>query len=92
MKTSFNIIRSLLRTEKGTSLEPKRQYLFQVSKDANKIEIKQAVQEIYKVKVQAVNTSVMPPKPKRVRQDFGKTNEWKKALVTLQEGQKIEVT
>lgn len=92
MKTSFDIIKSLLRTEKGTSLAPQRQYLFQVAKVANKIEIKRAVEEVYKVKVQAVNTSVMPPKPKRVRQDFGKTNSWKKALVTLQVGQKIEVT
>ena len=92
MKTSFDIIKSLLRTEKGTSLIPKRQYLFQVAHAANKIEIKRAVEEVYKVKVQTVNTSVMPPKPKRVRQDFGKTNPWKKALVTLQDGHKIEVT
>ena len=92
MKTSFDIIKSLLRTEKGTSLVPKRQYLFQVANAANKIEIKHAVEEVYKVKVQTVNTAIMPPKPKRVRQDFGKTNPWKKALVTLQEGQKIEVT
>ena len=91
MQTCYDIIRTILRTEKGTSLEPDGKYLFHVSKAANKIQIKKAVEEIYKVKVKHVNTSIAAGKRKRVRQDFGYTPDWKKAVVTLREGQKIEV-
>lgn len=92
MITCYDIIKSLVRTEKGTMLEPDRKYFFQVAKNANKIEIKKAVEEIYKVKVQDVNTGIMCGKLKRVRQEQGHTTPWKKAIVTLKEGQKIEVT
>lgn len=91
MITSYDIIRSLLRTEKGTLVEKHRQYVFKVTSKATKIEIKKAVEEIYKVKVQAVNVMHMPGKLKRVRQKYGYTSEWKKAIVTLKEGSKIEV-
>jgi large subunit ribosomal protein L23 len=90
--TCYDIIKTLVRTEKGTALEPQRKYLFQVAKKSNKIEIKKAVEEIYKVKVQDVNTSIVRGKLKRVRQEQGSTTPWKKAIVTLKEGQKIEVT
>ena len=73
-------------------LEPDRKYLFHVARRANKIEIKKAIEEIYNVKVEAINTSVMSGKLKRVRQELGYTAPWKKAVVTLKEGQKIEVT
>ncbi len=92
MKTCYDIIQTLVRTEKGTMIQMDRKYLFHVAKKANKIEIKNAVEEIYKVKVQAVNTSVVPSKMKRVRQEQGPTTPWKKAVVTLKEGQSIEVT
>ncbi len=92
MITCYDIIKTLIRTEKGTALEAERKYLFQVAKRSNKIEIKKAIEEIYKVKVQAVNTSVVRGKLKRVRQEQGSTTPWKKAIVTLKEGQKIEVT
>lgn len=92
MRTSYDVVRTILRTEKGTALEPQGKYLFEVAKAANKIQIKKAVEEIYKVKVQTVNTVVAPGKRKRVRQEFGYTPDWKKAIVTLKEGQKIEVT
>lgn len=92
MITCYDIVKNLVRTEKGTSLEPSRQYLFQVAKRANKIEIKKAVEEIFKVKVQSVNTAVVPGKRKRVRQAVGYTSDWKKAIVTLKAGQKIEVS
>lgn len=92
MITSYDIVKTLIRTEKGTMLEPARKYLFQVATQANKIEIKKAVEEIYSVKVQSVNTTVMHGKLKRVRQELGRTKDWKKAIVTLKEGQKIEVT
>ncbi len=88
---SHVIIRTLLRTEKGTALEPERKYFFQVTAKANKVQIKKAVEEIYKVKVVSVNTTVMPGKRKRVRQEYGYTPDWKKAVVTLKEGQKIEI-
>ena len=73
-------------------MEPERKYLFQVATCANKIEIKKAVEEIYSVKVNAVNCLMMPAKRKRVRQEFGHTTPWKKAIVTLKEGSKIDVT
>ena len=92
MITSYDILKNLIRTEKGASLEPQRKYFFQVSTTANKVEIKKAVEEIYKVKVQSVNVTLIPGKLKRVRQQLGKTPTWKKAIVTLKEGQKIEVT
>ena len=92
MITCYDVIKTLVRTEKGLALEPERKYFFQVAKEANKIEIKKAVEEIYKVKVQAVNTCIVRGKLKRVRQEQGSTTPWKKAIVTLKEGQKIEVT
>jgi len=90
--TCYDIIHTLVRTEKGTMLEPERKYLFQVAKKANKIQIKKAIEEIYKVKVQSVNTSIVRGKLKRVRQVQGSTTAWKKAVVTLKDGHKIEVT
>lgn len=92
MITCYDVIKTLVRTEKGTVLESDRKYLFQVTKNSNKIEIKKAIEEIYKVKVQDVNTSIVRGKLRRVRQEQGKTTPWKKAIVTLKEGQKIEVT
>lgn len=91
MKNSFNIIRTLLRTEKGASQAPQNKYFFAVERDANKIEIRKAVEEIYKVKVQAVNTVRLPGKNKRVRAQLGHTPAWKKAVVTLQTGHKIDL-
>jgi len=92
MMTCYDVIKTLLRTEKGTMLEPERKYFFHVAIDSNKIEIKKAVEEIYKVKVQDINTCKVSGKLKRVRQEQGRTAPWKKAVVTLQKGQKIEVT
>jgi large subunit ribosomal protein L23 len=88
---SYEVVKTIIRTEKGTALESNRKYLFHVSRDANKIQIGKAVEEIYKVKVQSVNTVVVPGKRKRVRRDFGYTTNWKKAVVTLKDGHKIEV-
>ncbi|MDP8265507.1 MAG: 50S ribosomal protein L23 [Candidatus Aceula meridiana] len=92
MATSYDIVRTLIRTEKGTFLEAERKYLFEVAKTATKVDILRAIEDIYKVKVQSVNTLVVPGKKKRVRQALGHTPDWKKAVVTLKEGQKIEVT
>ncbi len=91
MKNSYSILRTLLRTEKGTSQASKNKYLFSVERGANKIEIRKAVEEIYKVKVQGVNTVNMPGKLKRVRSVQGHTPDWKKAMVTLKTGHKIDL-
>ena len=92
MQTCYDVIKTLVRTEKGARQEPDRKYLFEVATQSNKIQIKKAVEEIYKVKVDCVHTVIVAGKLKRVRSDFGYTSDWKKAIVTLQEGQKIEVT
>lgn len=84
-----DIIKALLKTEKSTLHEPQNQYLFLVNKAANKIQIKKAVEQIYKVKVKAVNTLIASGKLKRVRYQLGKTPDYKKAMVTLKEGQTI---
>ena len=91
MTNSYSVILSPLRTEKGSVLSPLGKYLFWVDKAANKIEIKKAVEEIYKVKVKSVNTLTMRGKKKRVRFIEGKTPDWKKAVVTLKAGDKIDV-
>ena len=92
MKELYKIIKALLRTEKSTRQEPERKYLFLVGIDASKPEIKKAVEKLYKVQVDEVNTMIMPGKLRRVRYQLGKTPRYKKAIVTLREGQKIEVS
>ena len=92
MISSYKIIKALLKTEKSTlSYEPEGKYLFLVDKTSSKLEIKRAVEEIYKVKVKHVNTLVASGKLKRVRYQIGRTPDSKKAIVSLKEGQKIEV-
>lgn len=85
-----DIIKALIRTEKATQYEPEGKYLFLVNNCANKIQIKHAVEQIYKVKVKDVNTYLASGKLKRVRHQLGRTPDLKKAIVTLKEGQKIE--
>ena len=91
MKDAYVILKSLLRTEKGAVLNRENKYLFEADKKANKIEIKKAVETIYKVKVDSVNVVSMRGKQKRVRYKKGKTPDWKKAIVTLKEGQTIDI-
>ena len=91
MSEAYIILKALLRTEKGVTQSADNKYFFSVKKDANKIQIKKAVEDVYKVKVLSVNTQVAPGKLKRVRTQIGKTPDWKKAVVTLKEGQKIDL-
>lgn len=91
MKTSYDVLRNILRTEKGTEMLSGNKYLFRVAEGANKIQIKQAVEEAYNVNVIKVNTVKMRGKWKRLRYQSGKTPDWKKAIVTLKEGDKIEM-
>ena len=91
MKNSHDIVKGLLRTEKGAGMMPFAKYLFWVDTKANKVEIRNAIENIYKVKVNKVNTLNVKGKPKRVRYTVGMTSGWKKAVVTLKEGDKIDV-
>jgi len=92
MKNPHDVIKGLIRTEKGSVMLPLNKYLFWVNTVCNKIEIKKAIEDIYKVKVAAVNTVTMRGKLKRVRFAVGKTTDWKKAIVTLKDGSKIDIT
>jgi large subunit ribosomal protein L23 len=91
MLTHFDVIKALIRTEKSNLSEPLGKYLFLVDKSSNKFQIRQAVEHIYKVKVKDVNTFITRGKKRRVRYQVGKTPDFKKAIVTLKEGQKIDV-
>ena len=78
-------------TEKSVDLMQENKYCFKIAKDANKIEIKNAIEEIFKVTVANVNTVNVHGKMKRMGRTQGMTASWKKAVVTLREGDSIEV-
>ena len=84
------IIKRPLVTEKSTSLMEENKYCFVVDPRANKNQIKQAVEEIFKVKVIAVNTSNVLGKIKRQGRYSGRRPSWKRAIVTLEQGNRIE--
>ena len=86
-----DVITQLLRTEKGTGMAAQRKYLFVVDRTATKQQIRRGVEDLFKVKVLHVNTAVVPGKPRRVGFRWGWKSNWKKAVVTLSEGSKIEV-
>lgn len=90
MRDPYQIIERPLLTEKAMDLSAAGKYTFRVNKDANKIEIADAVQRIFNVHVMKVNTISVKGKKKRVgRFPEGKTKDWKKAIVTLADGQSI---
>ena len=84
------IIRPIISERTYTRME-NNVYTFEVAKSANKIEIAQAVEAIFGDKDVKVNTSNVKAKPKRVRYQLGKTRTWKKAMVTVAEGDSIEI-
>ncbi len=87
----YEIIRYPVITEKSTSIfGPENKYCFAVDKRANKQKIRKAIESIYKVRVLKVNVIKMSGKKRRVRHQLGKTPDWKKAVVTLKEGDKID--
>ena len=91
-KDPRSIVRKVLITEKGTVLrETRNQYFFEVARDANKIEIQRAIENIFKVKVDSVRTMQLRGKVKRQGRWVGKRNDWKKAIVTLGADQKIDL-
>ena len=84
MKTAYDIIKRPIVTEQSMMLATEKKYTFEVAKDANKIEIAKAVEEIFGVKVAKVNTLNMDGKEKRMgRMPAGRRPSWKKAMVTL---------
>ncbi len=91
MKDPRDILKKPVVTEKSTSLLQDNKYTFVVDPAANKTEIKQAVESIFKVKVTKVNTLRVKGRIKRVRNIPGKTPDYKKAVVTLRAGDKIEI-
>ncbi len=88
----YDVIRSPVITEKSTRLSEHNQVVFKVRPDANKAEIKAAVEGIFGVKVTAVNTLNQAGKVKRFRGRLGRRDAVKKAMVTLAEGQSLDVT
>lgn len=80
-----------LVTEKNTMLGPLGKYTFEIDRRATKRQVKEAVETIFKVSVTAVNVIKVPGKTRRVGTSVGQTSPWKKAIVTLQSGQRIEI-
>ncbi len=87
----FEIIRKPHISEKAFNLESKGKYVFVVSPSANKVEIRKAVQNLYGVVVKSVNIVKVPSKPKRFRGVAGTKSGYKKAIITLAKGSKIDV-
>ena len=90
MKTSYDIIKRPIITEKSALLAEKAVYTFEVAKDANKVEIKKAIEEIFGVKVVAIRTVNVHRKPKRMSRYEGFKSAYKKAIVRLEPGQTIK--
>ncbi len=91
MKTSYDVLLGPLLTEKGAMLKEKdNKVVFRVGRNANKIEIKKAVEEIFKVKVNRVTTINCRGKMKRLGKFEGRKPDWKKAVVTLKKGEKLD--
>ena len=91
MRPATDIVKGVTQSEKGTRIAAYDQYVLRVAPDANKVEIRHAVEELFGVKVQQVNTQVHHGKWRRLSGRWGRRSDWKRALVTLAKGQKIEV-
>ena len=87
----YEVLRRPLITEKGTALQAQGKYTFQIATEANKHQVKQAVEKAFNVKVLAVNVMRVPGKNRRVGRREVLTPSWKRAIVTLKPGDKIEL-
>lgn len=85
------VVKRPLITEKMTALAGQRKYAFQVDPRANKLQVKEAVEALFKVKVHRVNMITIPGQSRRLRHGWVKESPWKKAIVTLEEGHKIQL-
>ena len=90
LERSMSIIKKPITTEKSTNLQQFNQYSFIVSKDTNSTEIKKAIETIFKVKVNKVNTSILRGKGKSFKGQYGFRKDTKRAIVTLDEGNTID--
>ena len=90
LEKAFDVIKKPITTEKSTNLQQFNQYSFIVSKNSNSIEIKNAIEKIFKVKVNKVNTSILRGKGKTFKGQFGFRKDTKRAIVTLDEGNTID--
>lgn len=91
MSNAYKIIKTVMVTEKASSMIEAGKYTFKVAPGSNKVEIAKAVEEVFGVKVKAVNTLNYLGKTKRRGAHVGKRADWKKAVVTLAPGQTIEI-
>ena len=92
MKDTYSVLKKPLITEKGNLMKDElNQITFEVDRKANKIEIKEAVEKIFKVHVVKVHTINLRGKSKRLGRSQGKKPNWKKAIVTLKEGDNIDL-
>ncbi len=92
MQAEHVIKRPLLLTEKGNALREKdNKYLFEVARDANKHEIKDAIETLFNVKVEDIHTMVVRGRMRRMGRGHSKTQNWKKAIVQLREGESIDL-
>ena len=87
----YEVLRRPLVTEKNTDLQAQGKYVFEVAGDANKTQVKQAVETAFKVGVTAVNIMTVQGKKKRMGRREVQRPSWKKAIVTLKPGDKIEL-
>jgi len=88
MKSLHDVLKRPVITERTTDMMAEKKYVFEVPLKANKTEIKQAVEKVFGVKVEAVNTVRVPAKPKRYGKYSGYTSAWKKAIVKLTDDSK----
>ena len=86
----YEVLRRPLITEKNTILQGQSKYVFEIAASANKVQVKQAVEKAFKVKVNSVNVLTVPGRQKRIGRRITQTSPWKKAIVTLKPGEKIE--
>ena len=91
MKDLTRVIVRPVVTEKTTDMGENDKYVFEVASEANKAEVKQAVEKFFGVKVVDVRTLNMKGKPKRLGRYMGRRKDWKKAIVTVQSGDKIDL-
>ena len=90
LERAYDVLKNPITTEKSTNLQQFNKYSFIVSKNSNSLEIKNAIEMIFKVKVNKVNTSILRGKGKTFKGQYGFRKDTKKAIVTLDEGNTID--
>ncbi len=87
----YEVILRPILTEKNTRLMEENQYTFEVARRANKVQIREAVEQAFGVTVLKVRTVIVPAKPRRRGRTVGRSSVWKKAVVTLAPGDRIDI-